>query len=83
MEILRVDPVARQLIETGRDNELPDVIASCQNGDMQSFSQSLLELIEGDLIDPKEAYAIAPNPEELKMRLKGIKQTQTGLISRG
>ncbi len=83
VEILRVNPVARQLIETGRDNELPDVIASCQNGDMQSFSQSLLELIEGDLIDPKEAYAIAPNPEELKMRLKGIKQTQTGLISRG
>jgi twitching motility protein PilT len=83
VEILQVDPGVRKLIETGRDDELADIIASCQNGEMQSFSQSLLELIEADMIDPKEAYAIAPNPEELKMRLKGIKQSQTGLISRG
>jgi hypothetical protein len=39
-------------------------------------------LIQKDLIDPKIAYEVAPNVEELKMILKGIKQSRTGLVGR-
>ncbi len=83
VEIMRVNPSIRQLLETGRDNEIGDVIASHQVDGMQTFSQSLFDLIDTDMIDPKVAFAAAPNPEELKMRLKGITQSQAGLISRG
>lgn len=82
VEILRMNPTVRQLLESGRDNELADVIGSNEDEGMQTFSQSLYELIENDMIDPKVAYAVAPNPEELKMRMKGIKQSQAGLVSR-
>lgn len=83
VEILRMNPSVRQLLEAGRDNELADVIGSNEEDGMQTFSQSLYELIEKDMVDPKVAYSVAPNPEELKMRMKGIKQSQTGLVSRG
>ncbi len=83
VEIMRMNPTVRQLIEAGRDSELGDVIGSNPDEGMQTFSQSLYDLIENDMIDPKVAYEVAPNPEELKMRMKGIKQSQAGLVSRG
>ena len=82
VEILQMNPTVRQLLETGRDNELGDVIRSHEADGMRSFTRSLFELIEKDLIDPKVAYIVAPNAEELKMMLKGISQSQRGLIGR-
>ena len=82
VEILQMNPTVRQLLETGRDNELGDVIRSHEADGMRSFTRSLFELIEKDLIDPKVAYTVAPNAEELKMMLKGISQSQRGLIGR-
>ena len=82
VEVLQMNPTVRQLLETGRENELDEVIHSHETDGMRSFTRSLFELIEGDLIDPKVAYAVAPNPEELKMMLKGILQSQRGLIGR-
>jgi twitching motility protein PilT len=49
---------------------------------MQTFTKSLLELIEGEYIDPHVGYEVAPNPEELKMRLKGISSGHSGLLGR-
>jgi hypothetical protein len=31
-------------------------------------------------IDPKVAYSYAPNPEELKMALKGIRTSTSGIL---
>ena len=82
VEILQMNPTVRQLLEAGRDNELGDVIRSNEEDGMRSFTRSLFELIEKDLIDPKVAYTVAPNAEELKMMLKGISQSQRGLVGR-
>jgi len=49
---------------------------------MQSFTKSLMDLIDKDYIDPQVAYDAAPNAEELKMHMKGITASQSGLISR-
>ncbi len=49
---------------------------------MLGFTKSLLKLIENDLIDPHAAYEVAPNLDELKMMLKGITTSQSGLIGR-
>jgi len=83
VEILLVNPSARQLIADGRDNELSDLIRVSERQGMQSFTKSLFELINKDLVDPKVAYEAAPNVDELKMLMKGITSAQSGLIGRG
>jgi Tfp pilus assembly ATPase PilU len=47
---------------------------------MQDFTYNLCELIKDGSIDPKEAYKVAPNTEELKMALKGIRSTTSGIL---
>ena len=46
------------------------------------ITRSLLELIEQGFIDPKVAYDHAPNVDELKMVMKGITTSRTGLVGR-
>ena len=82
VEVLRVTPMVRELLEAERFPEIGDVIRSSEGDAMCSFTTSLHDLIESDMIDPKVAYAAAPNPEELKMRMKGIRQSNNGLIGR-
>jgi len=82
VEIMLTNPSIRQLIQEARDSELLDLIKAHERDGMKSFTTSLLELIEQDLVDPHVAYDAAPNVEELKMRLKGITTSQQGLIRR-
>jgi len=83
VEILLVNPSARQLIAEGRDSELSDLIRVSERQGMQSFTKSLFELINNELVDPRVAYEAAPNVDELKMLMKGITSAQSGLIGRG
>ncbi|MHC4573453.1 MAG: type IV pilus twitching motility protein PilT [Planctomycetota bacterium] len=80
VEILIANPVVRKLISEEREGDLPTVIRSCRNEGMQDFTDSLCELIKNGSIDPKEAYRYAPNLEELKMALKGIRTTASGIL---
>ncbi len=80
MEILLANPTVRKLISEERETDLPSVIRSCQNEGMQDFTYNLCELIKDGSIDPKEAYKVAPNAEELKMALKGIRSTTRGIL---
>jgi len=80
IEILLANPTVRKLISEEREADLPSVIRSCQNEGMQDFTHSLCELIKDGSIDPKEAYRYAPNLEELKMALKGIRTTASGIL---
>jgi twitching motility protein PilT len=80
MEILLVNPSVRKLISEEREGELPSVIRSCQKEGMQDLTDNLSDLILQGFVDPKEAYKIAPNEEELKMALKGIRSTTSGIL---
>jgi twitching motility protein PilT len=82
VEVLLTNPTVRQLIEDGRDPELMDVIRSAETQGMQSFTKSLLKLIQDEYIEPKIAYEVAPNVDELKMLMKGISTGQGGLLGR-
>jgi Tfp pilus assembly pilus retraction ATPase PilT len=76
------NPSIRQLIQEGRDNELNEVIRACEPEGMRTFTRSLLELIEKEMVDPRVAYEQAPNVDELKMLLKGISASRTSLLGR-
>ncbi len=80
VEILLANPTVRKFISEEREADLPNVIRSCQNEGMQDFTYHLCELIKDGSIDPKEAYKVAPNAEELKMTLKGIRSTTSGIL---
>ena len=80
MEIMIVNATVRKLIAEEREADLTSVIRSCQNEGMQDFTYHLCELIQDGTIDPKEAFKHAPNIEELKMAMKGIRSTTSGLL---
>ena len=80
MEILIANPSARKLISEAREADLPSVIRSSQHEGMQDLTDNLCQLVKDGLIDPKEAFKHAPNIEELKMALKGIRTTASGIL---
>lgn len=80
VEILLANPAVRKLISEGREADLPSVIRSSQREGMQDLTENLCELIKNGSIDPKDAYKCAPNMEELKMALKGIRTTAEGIL---
>jgi twitching motility protein PilT len=80
VEILLVNAAARKLISEAREADLPSVIRSSQHEGMQDLTYNLCELVNNGSVDPKDAYKYAPNTEELKMALKGIKTTSDGIL---
>lgn len=80
VEILITNAAARRLIAEGRESDLPNVIRSSQNEGMQDLTYNLCDLVEKGLVDPKEALKYAPNTDELKMALKGIRTTASGIL---
>jgi len=80
VEILIANAAVRKLISERREADLPSVIRSCQNEGMMDFTQSLCDLIQNGSVDPKDAYRYAPNLEELKMALKGIRATSSTIL---
>lgn len=79
-EVMMVNPAIRKLIAEERDGEIGAVIRNSYHEGMIDFIESLRQLTEQELIAVKTAYAAAPNPDELKMRLKGISVTGGGII---
>jgi twitching motility protein PilT len=80
LEILLSNPSVRKMISEGREGDLSAVIRSNQRDGMQDLTDNLCRLIMDGIIDPKEAFKYAPNPEELKMAMKGIRTSTEGLI---
>lgn len=80
VEILIANPSVRKMISEGREADLPSIIRSSQHEGMQDITDNLCQMVKDGLIDPKEAYKHAPNTEELKMALKGIRTTASGIL---
>ena len=80
IEILLANPSVRKLISEGREGDLPSVIRASLHEGMQDFTYHLVELIQTGYIDPKDAFHFAPNVEELKMAMKGIRTSTSGIL---
>jgi len=72
VEILLQSPPTRKFILEGREDELPEIMKSSRDMGMQTFSDSLVDLVERQMVHPKVATEVANSPEEIKMRLRGI-----------
>jgi twitching motility protein PilT len=73
IEVLLQSPAARKYIMDGKEHDLPEVIKAERTAGMQTLNDSLVDLVEREFIHPKVAQSATPNPQEVKMRLRGIK----------
>lgn len=72
VEILRNNATVRNLFET---NQLDKLHAAVENGSddgMQTFNQSLYQLVKSGVITEQEALAKSTTPQQLTMNLRGI-----------
>ncbi len=79
-EIMLFTPMIKKLVLESSDNKLPDAIRIGYADGMQDFTMSLKQLIDDELIDRPTAFEVAPNPDALKMALKGINVSNPGII---
>ncbi|MFN0133892.1 MAG: type IV pilus twitching motility protein PilT [Phycisphaerales bacterium] len=78
LEILINNIVVTKHILEGREGELREYlknIEAIQSG-MKDFNQSLVELVEGEMIHMRVALEASPNVDELQMRLKKLGGTR-------
>jgi len=80
VEIMFFTTVIRKLILEAQDAKLSDAIRIGAADGMQDFTMSLKQLIDDQLIDRPTAFAVAPNPDALKMALKGINVSNPGML---
>jgi twitching motility protein PilT len=79
-EIMILNPTIRELIVKGEDKKLPDAIKIGFLEGMMDFTENLTQLVNRGDIDKQTAIEVAPNPEQLKMALKGIKVATPGIL---
>lgn len=72
VEILLQSNLTRKYIMDGKEHDLNSVIRESREQGMQTFTDSLVDLVQKQYIHPRSALAVASNPDELKMRLKGM-----------
>lgn len=72
LEIMIVNPIIQKLISEKEDKKIMDVIRGSQEEGMQDFNQALYKWIKAGYLTEQVALRASPNPEHLKMMLKGI-----------
>jgi twitching motility protein PilT len=79
-EVMIVNPTIRDLIQKGEDKKLPDAIRIGYLEGMVDFNENLRQLVDRGDIDKAIALEVSPNPDQLKMVLKGIKVSAPGIL---
>jgi len=78
-EILLLTPTVRKAILEGEESRLGTLIEAGRDAGMHDLVQDLARLVQEEWVAPKEAYAAAPNPEALKMAIRGVR-VQKGTV---
>jgi len=79
-EIMIVNPTVRKLIAEGQDSKFLDAIRLGYLEGMVDFNENLRQLVERNDVDKAVALEFSPNPDQLKMMLKGIKVAAPGIL---
>ena len=72
VEVMLNNPSIQKLIQNKEDKKITDIMRSSEEEGMQDFNQSLHQLIKDGLIREDTGLKYSPNPEQLKMLIKGI-----------
>ncbi len=80
VEIMFFNSTIQKLVLDGEDHKLPDALRIGIEEGMQDFTMSLKQLLDDQLIDRPTAFQVAPNPDALKMAIKGIEAKAPGIL---
>ncbi len=80
VEVMRMNPVVKKLILTEEDIKLGQAIRMGKEEGMVDFTESLRQLVVAEKIERATAFEVAPNPETLRMVLKGIQLPEQGIF---
>jgi twitching motility protein PilT len=80
VEVMISNPIVKKLIAEKRESELTSVIRSSQKEGMVDITESLCKLVKEEWVDLQVAIDNAPNVEELKMALKGIRSSSSSIL---
>jgi Tfp pilus assembly pilus retraction ATPase PilT len=72
VEILINTPTVRKLLEKNKLDILPAAVETGTDDGMQTFNQSIYQLIKSGMITQEEGMTYATNPQALRMNLQGI-----------
>lgn len=72
VELMWKNASIAKAIEDGEDHRIGDLIKSGEEEGMQTWTSSLVKLVNNDLVAKDVALEHAPNKDALKMALKGI-----------
>lgn len=81
-EVLLNNAVVRERIREGNDEDIPAIINGSVSDGMRSFTHSLAELVEKEMISIDHAMEAAPNREALTSRLRGVQVRAATLVHR-
>ena len=84
LEIMVVNGRIQQaILDPVQTSDIDEIMAEGEYYGMQTFDQSLANLLRDEVIDLREAMNAASNPHDLKVRLErmGIVQTGRGFVS--
>jgi twitching motility protein PilU len=70
---MMVTPTISRLIRENKISEIQNFINDGESVGMLSFKQSLLNLIESDMITPETGYQFADSKDEFDLALRGIR----------
>ncbi len=79
-EIMRMNPTVRKLILNEEDIKLAQAIRLFKQEGMVDFTESLRMLVVDEKVERSTAFEVAPNPEALRMALKGITLPEAGIL---
>jgi twitching motility protein PilT len=79
-EIMIFSPTVRKLLLAEQDEKLPDAIRIGKEEGMQDFTMALSDLVKREMIDRAAALEVAPNPEALKMAIKGLTAKESAML---
>lgn len=79
-EIMVSNATIQKLIDQEQEKKIADVIRVNEEEGMCDFNQCLYQRIKANLITEKTGLTLSHNPDQLKMNLKGIFLSDSGLV---
>jgi twitching motility protein PilT len=80
VEVMRMNPTVKKLILNEEDIKLAQAIRLGKEEGMVDFTESLRQLVVAEKVERAVAFENAPNPELLRMALKGITLPEQGIL---
>jgi twitching motility protein PilT len=69
--LLNTGRVTERILDPETTKDLPEIIAEGEFDGMQTFDQALLKLVQAGLVADEDARAVATNPHDLGLALRG------------